>query len=295
MDWSYTLIRLFLYVCQKYSEELWVYNQRMSNNKKQRFTDEEIITIYLFGIIQKRFKVKQIYQYTKDHLGEWFPDLPSYPAFIQRLNKLDSLFMALTEHIINDFNDMDILKDVRLVDSMPIFLANEKRSSRAKVAKKEIANKGYCGSKSTYYHGVKLHVIAFRNPHKLPVPEYIGISSGSNDDRKIFKQVAPYISNSEIYGDKGYVDGPYNKHLSEKQNVDMYIPVKKKKGQKHLELFDKFLSTSISEVRQPIESLFSWLDEKTNIQSASKVRSYKGLLVHVFGKLSAAMFILLNT
>ena len=45
-------------------------------------------------------------------------------------------------------------------------------------------------------------------------------------------------------------------------------------------------------MRQPIESLFNWIDEKTGIQCASKVRYYRGLLVHVFGRLAAAMLLL---
>ena len=44
----------------------------------------------------------------------------------------------------------------------------------------------------------------------------------------------------------------------------------------------------------PIESLFNGLEEKTGIQRASKVRSYNGLLVHVFGRLAAAMWLLLT-
>jgi hypothetical protein len=43
-------------------------------------------------------------------------------------------------------------------------------------------------------------------------------------------------------------------------------------------------------VRQPIEALFAWIEEKTGIECTSKVRSYKGLMVHVFGKLAAALF-----
>ncbi len=42
-----------------------------------------------------------------------------------------------------------------------------------------------------------------------------------------------------------------------------------------------------------VESLFNWIEEKTGIQRASKVRSYNGLLVHVFGRLAAAMWLLL--
>jgi hypothetical protein len=40
------------------------------------------------------------------------------------------------------------------------------------------------------------------------------------------------------------------------------------------------------------ESLFNWIEEKTGIQCASKVRSREGLLVHVFGRLTAAMLTL---
>jgi hypothetical protein len=40
------------------------------------------------------------------------------------------------------------------------------------------------------------------------------------------------------------------------------------------------------------ESLFNWVHEKTGVQIASKVRSYQGLIVHVFGRLAAALFIM---
>jgi len=55
-------------------------------------------------------------------------------------------------------------------------------------------------------------------------------------------------------------------------------------------------STAVSKVRQPIEALFNWLIEKTDIQRASKVGSTKGLLVHVFGRLAAAFIpLIFNT
>jgi hypothetical protein len=51
---------------------------------------------------------------------------------------------------------------------------------------------------------------------------------------------------------------------------------------------------AVSRVRQPIESLLNWLEEQTKIQRASKIRSSSGLLVHVFGWLAAAMWLLAN-
>jgi hypothetical protein len=74
--------------------------------------------------------------------------------------------------------------------------------------------------------------------------------------------------------------------------LELYTPVKKKRNQKYLDLFEQLLSTSVSRVRQPIESLFNWIEEKTKIQIASKGRSYNGLMVHVFGKLAAAMLLM---
>ena len=73
----------------------------------------------------------------------------------------------------------------------------------------------------------------------------------------------------------------------------MLTPVQAVKGQTEQEkqqnkaaynLFSKGVST----VRQPIEEFFNWLIEKTDFQRACKVRSTKGLMVHVFGKLAAA-------
>ena len=56
---------------------------------------------------------------------------------------------------------------------------------------------------------------------------------------------------------------------------------------------DDLFSKVVSTVRQPIESLFNWLIEKTDIQRASKVRSTKGLLVHIFGRIAAAFIALI--
>ena len=64
---------------------------------------------------------------------------------------------------------------------------------------------------------------------------------------------------------------------------------KKQKGQR-LNADEKQRSTTLSRIRQPIESLFSWIEQQTAIECASKVSSYNGLWVHVFGKLVATLY-----
>ena len=174
---------------------------------------------------------------------------------------------------------------------MPIILANAKRSSSAKVAD-QFANKGYCSSKGMYYYGVKIHILGLKREGTLPLPEYIGLTPASDHDLPTFYQIAHLLRCAEVYADKAYIDEIGRQILEQEQQVKVNTPVKKEKGQEKLELFDHLLSTSVSKIRQPIESLFNWIQEKTKIQIASKVRSYQGLMVHVFGRLAAAMFML---
>ena len=71
------------------------------------------------------------------------------------------------------------------------------------------------------------------------------------------------------------------------------MPIKGVKGQTEQEkqrdkAYVDLFSTAVSNVREPIESLFNWLIEKIDIQKAGKVRTTKGLLTFVCGRLAAA-------
>lgn len=57
----------------------------------------------------------------------------------------------------------------RLMDSLPVMLAKGSISSTARVAK-EVADKGFCASKASYYYGVKLHTVALRHTKQLSLP-----------------------------------------------------------------------------------------------------------------------------
>jgi hypothetical protein len=289
MDWQFRLIFVFLFIDETFKENLPFYAQRMSNNSSPDLTDEEVITIFLWGIMQHRTTIKEIYNYTNNHLLEWFPNLPSYEAYIMRLNRLQDVFIPLI-YFVPKYFPKDYLKNIGIIDSMPIIMAKEKRSSKASVAN-DIANKGYCGSKGCYYYGVKVHILGFRRLGTLPLPEFLGVTPASNHDLPVFKQITPYIKDCEVYADKAYIDS-LEREILNQQNAEIYTPVKKKKGQENLYLFEQLLSTSVSRVRQPIESLFNWIEEKTGIQVASKVRSTNGLMVHVFGRLAAALFLM---
>ena len=292
MDPGFTLIEIYLFICKR-SGRIEALAQRQSNNSEPTFTDEEVLTVYFFGLARRRETVRAIYDYTADHFAEWFPDLPSYQAYNRRLNRLSGVFAPFVSEALAEVGCDHTRQQeaMRIADSMPIMLAKEKRSSRAKVAS-QLADKGYCSSKNAHFYGVKLHVVAEHRSGSVPLPERVGLTPGSEHDLTALRRVLPHIERGQLYGDKAYCDGSMKERLAEEQNLDVLTPVKRKKGQEHLSAADKLFSKAVSTVRQPIESLFNWIDEKTGIQCASKVRSYRGLLVHVFGRLAAAILLL---
>jgi len=216
-DWEELLIKLYYSICDFYEEDLKWYSQRYSNNTEWltsqalEFTDEEALSIYLFGILQKRRDVTEIYKYAKDHLESWFPTMPSYQKFNERLNRLSPSLGRLVHRLLQEVPIPDWLISPQdlidtLVDSMPIILAKGSRSDSAKVAL-EVANKGYCASKKMYYHGLKLHHLGINVPSTLPLPFQFVLSEASANDNRIFKeQIAPNCQHLRVYGDKIYFD-----------------------------------------------------------------------------------------
>jgi hypothetical protein len=266
------LIKLYYYICHCYNTQSCLHYQRMSNNYSPSFTDREVITMYLFGILQRSFTVKDSYDYIINHWLEWFPCLPSYQAYNKRLNDLYWQFEIIAKQLMNHLCYRDCYPDVSLADSLPIILS--KRPHQAKVAL-QVADKGYCSTKNLYYHGLKLHFLGADCYQRLPQVQYIGFTQASANDLTVLKPVFSQLKACRVVADKIYASQAFNEQLKT-QGVEMIPPVKLKKGQKYLEAADKLFSGYVSTIRQPVEAFFHWLNEKTAIQMASKVRSEKG-------------------
>ena len=299
-NWQEELIRLYLLICEHFDRTLVLHAQRMSNNHQPACSDQEVLTTYLFGLMQQRRSLSEIHRYCRMHLHEWFPRLPGYVAFVNRLNRLTSTFSVLIEQLQPLFPAFQTAAQttvqVHLVDALPIMLAKPTRSDRARVAE-QLAAKGYCASKATWYYGVKLHVAARQQPGHLPLPAAVSLTSAAEHDLVGFDLLLPAVAASDVYADRAYKMYAQNPELRERlfhqQHTRVYTPIQRAQGQQRLDYLEQVYSTSVSRVRQPIESFFNWIEQKTAIQTASRVRSTKGLLVHVFGRLAAAMILLL--
>jgi hypothetical protein len=75
----------------------------------------------LIGTLEGKTTKKQIYEHAKNYWQHLFPHLPSYVAFVQRINRLADIFPAFVErlqallpsHVFQQSH-------YRLIDSMPI-------------------------------------------------------------------------------------------------------------------------------------------------------------------------------
>jgi hypothetical protein len=287
------LIQLFLWGCAMYDKHPTLKYQRWSNNTTEpRLTDQEVITIYLFGHLQERFKLKDIHHYMQQHWSAWFPHLPIDQAFNRRLNLLEEVWPVLLGELMARMEMPAVAFETdQMLDSLPIMLAVRGRSTNAKVARDQ-ADKGYCESKKLWYHGVKLHLLGAKQYRRLPVPLSLCLTEASRHDLPILKEEVFVPLPGTLFGDKAYLDQATKQALAA-QGTTICTPDKKEKGQKVYSVGQSGLwSRFVSAMRQPIESIFNWLVEKTSIQNAAKVRSSEGLRVHCYGKLTAAFFLL---
>lgn len=288
MDNHSKLINIYFFVCEAYEKELKYCVQRFSNNNAPKFTDQEIMTVMLYcTAYENRTTVRGVYDFTHTWLHSWFPLLPSYQAFVCRVNRLSEAFRHLFSIIIEDSRD-ESSGGVFLVDSLPIITCSSRRTCKTAL---EVVGKGYCSTKSMYYYGVKLHFLSSPRKGTLPLPRAMVITPASESDLNVLRDNWSGIADHTFFADKAYQDKPMQDDMRSR-NSHLLSPVKYPRGvpdaiKKFNKAADDLFSNAVSSIRQPIESFFAWLLEKSDIQRASKIRSINGLWVHIFNKLTA--------
>jgi hypothetical protein len=291
------LITLYAHICESYKNGLqWEVKRFSPTGNTGQITDEELLTIYLFCTMYEQKTTKRaMYEHILDYWHSWFPTLPSYKNFIVRLNNLVESFQLLLSLSTEEFELSADKIPILIGDSMPIITCSHKR--KAKVAP-NLVDKSYCATKGLHYFGVKIHTLNLHRKAQLPFPVKIGITPASAPDITALRPVLEVSHVQAVFLDKAYCDRTLQLKMKQNDN-ELLTPIKKVKGvSAALNQFDKaandLFSTAVSTIRQPIESFFSWIQEKTNIHIASKVRSERGLLVHIYAKLVASILMLLQ-
>ena len=216
MDWESEIICVYLKISNYFEESLQYLCTRFSNNNKPELTDEEIVTLYICGILEGNRTIKDIYNHAKRYWSNLFPSLAGYAAFNKRINKLESVFVALIELYQKELpSDLYDAKNYRLIDSMPIVLAKNGRRFNACVASDIADASGYCAAKKMYYYGAKLHIMGSYTIGTMPIPEYIGLTHAGMNDGKAFEQIKDDYTVKEYtkFADKAYPKSKQGKRM----------------------------------------------------------------------------------
>ena len=287
-DWQLQLISLFCWADDGFTLRGWgALCARFSPNATPRCADSEILAAYLFARARGHHSIKAAWRFARDFLAEFFPRLPAYSAFVDRLHRLTPALLRALESASEVAARGPGAE--ALVDSCPIVVAHARRARRARVAP-ELASRGYCASKGSWFYGLKLHVVARRRPGRLPVPLALGLSPASVHDLRALEPLAPEFGAGRLYADKAYQSASFEAEL-EASGCALETPRKRVQGRFHFAGPDT-PSLGVSRARQPIESLFAWLEAKTGIQRASRARSTKGLLLFVWSSLVVATLLM---
>ena len=177
MGWQSRFASIYLIVCKVWDQGL-KYHQETDSNNHSSLSDEEVLTIFLFGVLSGHRSVKAVYWFTRNHLHGWFPGLKSYEAYNYRLGRLSGICPIFLEALLRECFRLKGKHIRRIIDSFPIIMAKEKHSSKGRVAR-QLAAKGYCSSRGEYYYGVKVHVIGVSKDGGIPLPETVQITSAN--------------------------------------------------------------------------------------------------------------------
>lgn len=215
--------------------------------------------------------------------------MPSYQAFNRRINELAPAFeLLINQQLISAGRHVEETAD-RLIDSLPIMLAIGTRANRACVAR-ELADTGFCATKQIHYRGVKLHLIAARRSRRLPLPERCALTRASQHDLSALRELNPTLGGYGLFADKAYADAA-TKAVLAAHGTHLLTPYKRRRNEPEMNV-PTLLNRFVSSMRQPLESLFGWMIQRTGLQNASRVRSTKVLLAHCYGKLAVACLLL---
>jgi hypothetical protein len=216
----------------------------------------------------------------------WFPSLPSYQTFALRLNRLEPTFQTFGTVLSGVLAATRTLELDHLVNSLPVMLAQHGHSYSARVGREMLILDIVWPRKLDFmaFACTGSHNDARTTCH---CPIKYGCAA-SHHDLKAFIEQHLELPSTEHFGDMAYPTLEIISHLKE-QHTRLIAPQKKPKG-KELTSDENYYNRLVRRIRQPIESLFNWVEEKTQIQRASKVRSTNALMIHCWEKLAVLSF-----
>lgn len=201
-------------------------------------------------------------------------------VYNRRKRRLFGLIESIRQSIASKFNEFE---NYFIVDSMPIEVCKNSRSSRSKICKENvesIPDKGYCASQKSYYYGYKLHGICSVSG----VFHSLDITPASVHDIRYLQDIQQQMKACVLLGDMGYLSTEYQLNLFEKARIKLETP--KRKNQHDYSPQPYIFRKS----RKRIETLFSQLCGQFMIR-INYAKTFDGFKTRIISKIAAMTMI----
>jgi len=168
------------------------------------------------------------YSKTLRFMSLFFSYVLSESRFVRRFQKLNENLDSIFEAIVMLFTLVSPkVIESYAIDTFPIEVCENIRASRCKIAPgREF--RGYVASKRTYFHGLKLHLVA---SDKGYIREFLITPGSVHDVQGLYKLSLNLEKGSVIYADRGYTDYEAEDLLKELEGID-FIPIRKKNSKR---------------------------------------------------------------
>ncbi|QZO86741.1 IS982-like element ISRa1 family transposase [Riemerella anatipestifer] len=201
-------------------------------------------------------------------------------VYNKRKRRLSLQTEQIRQRISMEFNEFE---DIFIVDSMPMKVCENARSTRSKICKEQSYSSptyGYCASQKLYFYGYKLHAVCSLNG----VIKNFDISPASVHDIHYLKDIGEQMRNCTLIGDRGYLSAKVQIDLFNYANIKLDTPMRSNEKD-YIPQFSLY-----KKKRKRIETFFSQLCDQFMIKR-NNAKTFEGFKTRIISKITAATVI----
>ncbi|AZZ57601.1 IS982-like element ISRa1 family transposase [Riemerella anatipestifer] len=201
-------------------------------------------------------------------------------VYNKRKRRLSLQTEQIRQRISMEFNEFE---DIFIVDSMPMKVCENARSTRSKICKEQsysLPTYGYCASQKLYFYGYKLHAVCSLNG----VIKNFDISPASVHDIHYLKDIGEQMRNCTLIGDRGYLSAKVQIDLFNYANIKLDTPMRSNQKD-YIPQFSLY-----KKKRKRIETFFSQLCDQFMIKR-NYAKTFEGFKTRIISKITAATVI----
>ncbi|AZZ58766.1 IS982 family transposase [Riemerella anatipestifer] len=201
-------------------------------------------------------------------------------VYNKRKRRLSLQTEQIRQRISMEFNEFE---DIFIVDSMPMKVCENVRSTRSKICKEQSYSSptyGYCASQKLYFYGYKLHAVCSLNG----VIKNFDISPASVHDIHYLKDIGEQMRNCTLIGDRGYLSAKVQIDLFNYANIKLDTPMRSNQKD-YIPQFSLY-----KKKRKRIETFFSQLCDQFMIKR-NYAKTFEGFKTRIISKITAATVI----